>query len=264
MHSFTTPEPPRLRVRVPAGTIAVEAGDTGETTVELEALRNDEATRDALERATVEQQGDRIVVEIGKAGWGFFGRSPQVGVRVRCPHGTSLDCDTASADIVASGRLGDVEVKSASADVLLHHVAGSLSVTSASGDVRVDEVDGDGRVNTVSGDARLGAVRGELAASTVSGDVELGEVHRGAIVQSVSGDQRLRSIRGGEIQLKSVSGDVAVGVLTGTRLFIDASSTSGEVRSELDVGDTPVEGNGSEASLRVKTVSGDVAVTRAV
>jgi DUF4097 and DUF4098 domain-containing protein YvlB len=251
-------------VRAPAGTITVEAGDTGETTVELRPLRDDEATRDAIERATVEQHGDRIVVEIGKAGWGIFGRSPQIAVHVRCPHGTSLDCDTASADIVANGRLGDVEVKSASGDVVLDHVTGTLSAASASGDVRVDELDGDGRVNTVSGDARVGAARGELAANTVSGDVELGELHRSVTVQSVSGDQRLHSIRAGEIQLKSVSGDVAVGVLMGTRLFIDANSTSGDVRSELEVGDAPAEGNGSEASLRVKTVSGDIAVTRTV
>jgi DUF4097 and DUF4098 domain-containing protein YvlB len=251
-------------VRVPAGTITVEAGDIGETTVELRPLRDDEATRDAIERATVEQHGDRIVVEIGKAGWGIFGRSPQIAVDVRCPHGTSLDCETASADVTATGRFGDVEVRSASADVFLGHVAGTVSVATASGDVRIDELDGDGRVTTVSGDARVGAVRGELTTSTVSGDVELGELYQSATVQSVSGDQRLRSIRAGEIQLKSVSGDVAVGVRMGTRLFIDANSTSGDVRSELEVGDAPAEGNGSEASLRVKTVSGDIAVTRTV
>jgi len=264
VHSFHTPEPPRLRVRVPAGTITVEAGDTSETTVELRPLRDDEATLDALERATVEQHGDRIVVEIGKAGWGIFGRSPQIAVQVSCPHGTSLECDTASADLVSSGRLGDVEVKSASADVVLGHVAGTLAVNSASGDVRIDELDGDGRVNTVSGDARIGEAHGELAANTVSGDLELGEAHRDVSAQTVSGDQRLRAIRAGEIKLKSVSGDVSVGVVAGTRLFIDASSTSGEVSSELPVGDSPGEGDDTEAELRVKTVSGDIAVTRAV
>ena len=266
MHSFSTPEPPRLRVRVPAGSVSLDTAESDETTVELEPLRNDEVTREAIERATVEQHGDRIVVEIGKSGgWGFFGRSPQIGVRVRCPHGTSLDCDTASADVAASGRLGDVEVKSASADVFLGHVTGTLSINSASGDVRVDELDGEGRLNTVSGDTRVGAARGvALSANTVSGDVELGELHCDVTVQSVSGDQRLRSIRVGEIQLKSVSGDVAVGVLVGTRLFIDANSTSGDVRSELEVGDKPAEDRGHEASLRVRTVSGDIAVTRAI
>ena len=67
MHSFATPEPPRLRVRVPAGTVSLDTEESNETTVELEALRNDEVTRDAIERATVEQRGDRIVVEIGRA-----------------------------------------------------------------------------------------------------------------------------------------------------------------------------------------------------
>jgi len=264
VHSFQTPEPPLVRVRVPAGLVRVECGDVAETTVELEPLRNDEATRDAIERATVEQRGGEIVVEIGKAGWGFFGRSPRVGVRITGPNGTSLDCDTASADVTGTGRLGDVEVKSASGDVLLGHVGGTLSVNSASGDVRVDRLDGDGRVNTVSGDARIGAAHGELAANTVSGDLELGDLHRNVVAQSVSGDQRLRTVRSGEIKLQSVAGDVAVGVLPGTRLFIDANSMSGDVRSDLEVSDQPVGEGGAEANLRVKTVSGDIAVTRAV
>ena len=253
-----------MRVRVPAGEVTIGCADVGETTVELEALRGDEVTRDAIERATVEQRGGEIVVEIGKAGWGFFGRSPHVGVTVRCPHGTALECNTASADVTATGRLGDAEVKSASGDVVLHHVAGALAVNSASGDVRVERLDGDGRVNTVSGDLRVGSAHGELTANTVSGDLDLVELHRDVVAQSVSGDQRLRSVRSGEIKVQSVSGDVAVGVLAGTRLFIDANSMSGDVRSDLDVGDQPVGEGGAEANLRVKTVSGDIAVTRAV
>jgi len=56
---------------------------------------------------------------------------------------------------------------------------------------------------------------------------------------------------------------VEVGVLVGTRLYIDASSTSGDVRSELDVGNEPAS-DGPEAQLRVKTVSGDIALVRTV
>ena len=264
MHrSFSTPAPPRLRIRLPAGLITIESGEVAETTVELEPLRGDDATRGALEQATIEQRGDEIVVEVEKSGWGLFGRSSaSVGLRVRCPHDSSLDCTTASADVVANGRLGEVTVKTASGDVSLAHV-GPLLVTTASGDVRVQELQGDGRVNTVSGDARIGGVRGELAANSVSGDVELGQVDDDVAVQSVSGDQRLRAIRAGDVKLTSVSGDVEIGVLAGTRLFIDASSTSGDVRSELEVGDEP-EGDGPEARLRVKTVSGDIALTRAL
>jgi DUF4097 and DUF4098 domain-containing protein YvlB len=260
--SFATPVPPRLRVRIAAGLVAIEPADVEETTVELNALRDDDATRDAIERATVEQRGEEIVIEVEKSGWGLFSRSASVEARIRCPHGTSLDCNTASADLVANGRLGDVSVKTASGDVGLAHV-GPLAVTTASGDVRVQELQADGRVNTVSGDMRIGGVRAELAANSVSGDVELGQVDDDVSVQSVSGDQRLRAIRAGAVKLTSVSGDVEVGVLAGTRLFIDASSTSGDVRSELEVGNSP-EGDGPQAELRVKTVSGDIALTRAL
>jgi len=262
LRTFPTPEPPRLRVRVPAGHVTIDPAEVAETTVELEALRDDDATRDAIERATVEQRGDEIVVEIEKSGWGLFSRSAKVGVLIRCPQGASLDCNAASADLLATGLLADVTVRTASGDVVLSHV-GDLAVTSASGDVRVEELQGSGRVNTVSGDTEIRGVRSMLAVNSVSGDVELGRVDEDVSVQSVSGDQRLRSIRAGEIELKSVSGDVAVGVLVGTRLFIDANSTSGDVRSELDVGDKPAEDGGHEASLRVRTVSGDIAVTRA-
>jgi DUF4097 and DUF4098 domain-containing protein YvlB len=260
--SFATPAPPRLRIRLAAGEITIEPSDVDETTIDLEPLRDDEATRDAIERATVEQHGDEIVVEVEKSGWGLFSRSAKVALRVRCPHGTSVDCNTASADISASGRLGDVTVKTASGDVGLAHV-GQLAVTTASGDVRVEELQAGGRINTVSGDTRIGGVRGELSANSVSGDVELGQVDDSVSVQSVSGDQRLRAIRAGDVKLTSVSGDVEVGVLVGTRLFIDASSTSGDVRSELEVGNEPAaEGEGPEAQLRAKTVSGDIAVMR--
>jgi hypothetical protein len=261
LRTFATPEPPRLRVRVPAGYVWIEPTDVSETTVELEALRDDDATRDAIERATVEQRGDEIVVELEKSGWGLFSRSAKVGVRIRCPHDAALDCNTASADVRATGRLRQVAVKTASGDVELAHV-GDLSVTSASGDVRVEELQGGGRVNTVSGDAEIRGVRSSLAANTVSGDVDLGSVDDDVSVQSVSGDQRVRALHVGELKLTSVSGDVEVGVVPGTRLFVDASSTSGEVQSELDVGSEP-EGDGTEASLRVKTVSGDIALVRA-
>ena len=55
-----------------------------------------------------------------------------------------------------------------------------------------------------------------------------------------------------------------IGVRPGTRLHIDANSVSGDVGSELDVKDAPSEApSGSEARLQVKTVSGDIEITRA-
>ena len=109
MHAFDTPGKTRLRVRNAAGLVSVDASETDRTTVELEALRDDDATREAIERATVELNGNEVLVEIGAGGKGFgvgpawisFGRTPQVGIRIRCPEGADLDCTTASADVAA-------------------------------------------------------------------------------------------------------------------------------------------------------------------
>ena len=271
MDAFDTPGKTRLRVKNAAGLISVDPTETGRTTVELEALRNDDATREAIERATVEMNGNEITVEIGVGGKGFgvgpawitFGRTPSVGVRIRCPEDTDLDCATASADVAATGRLGNVELKTASGDIAVEHVT-ALRVQSASGDVRAATVDGEARLQTVSGDVRLGTVTGLASVTLVSGDFSIDDAHTDLSAKTVSGDQRIGSIREGEIKVQSVSGDVRIGVRPGTRLRIDANSTSGDVSSELDVKDTPSEGSsGSEARLAAKTVSGDIEITRA-
>jgi hypothetical protein len=268
---FDTPDKTRLRVKNAAGLISVDPSEDGRTTVELEALRDDDATREAIERATVEMNGNTIAVEIGVGGKGFgvgpawitFGRTPQVGIRIRCPEGTDLDCTTASADVDASRRLGNVELKTASGDMVVEHVTG-LRVQSASGDVRAATVDGEARIQTVSGDVRLGTVTGPVTATLVSGDFTIDDAQTDLSAKTVSGDQRIDAIRQGKITLQAVSGDVRIGVRPGTRLHIDANSVSGDVSSELDVKDAPSEApSGSEAQLQVKTVSGDIEITRA-
>lgn len=271
MYGFDTPDKPRLRVRNAAGSVSVEAAETDRTTVELEALRDDDATREAIQRATVEMSGNEILVEIGTGGKGFgvgpawisFGRTPQVGIRIRCPEGADLDCTSASADVAGTGRLGKVEVKTASGDVFVDHVTG-LRVQSASGDVRGGTVEGEARLQTVSGDVRLGTVTGAVSTTLVSGDFAIEEAHTDLSAKTVSGDQRIGAVRQGEIKLQSVSGDVRVGIRRGTRLHLDVNSTSGDVSSDLEVKDSlPTAASGPEARLQAKTVSGDVEITRA-
>ena len=271
MHAFDTPDKTRLRVKNASGLISVDPSETGRTTVELEALRDDDTTRHAIERATVEMNGNEVTVEVGAGSMGFgvgpawisFGRTPQIRIRIRCPEDTDLECTTASADVATSGRLGNVELKTASGDIVVEHVSG-LRVQSASGDVRAVTVDGEARLQTVSGDVRLGTVTGQVSATLVSGEFAIDDAKRDLSAKTVSGDQRIGAIQEGQISVQSVSGDVRIGVRPGTRLRIDANSTSGDVSSELDVKDTPSEGSsGTEARLAAKTVSGDIEITRA-
>src|SRR5687768_18420479 len=141
MHKFLT-ERAHLRVRNPAGDVQVETADVAETTVELVPLNDSDATRQAIEKASVTARGDDVTVEIeGGRGWsitiGNWGiGSAKVSVRITCPAGSELECDTASADVRATGTLGAARVRTASGDVRLERVEGTLEAKSASGDVQ--------------------------------------------------------------------------------------------------------------------------------
>lgn len=270
MNVFATPGHVRLRVSNASGSVRVEAWDEPSTEVELTALRNDEVTRAAIAEATVEarERGDRteVVVEIAKkGGWGgLLGRGPSVGVSVRCPRGADGEIHTASADVMTTGQFGGVSVKTASGDVSVDTV-GSLSAVTASGDVGAQEIEGTGDVKTASGDVLVRVGHGPLTLNLVSGDVVVNEAKASLSVGTVSGDQEIGSIESGQVKLQSVSGDVKVGVRSGLRLWIDATSVSGSMTSELPM-DEEAGANGSgdpEIELRARTVSGDVRIVRA-
>lgn len=268
MHRFPT-ERARLKVRNPSGDVQVETADVAETTVELVPLNDSESTRQAIEKASVTARGDDVAVEleggrgftISIGNWGFG--SAKVSVRITCPTGSDLDCDTASADVRVTGTLGEARIRTASGDLELDRIQGTLEAKSASGDVRVEHVDGPATTSTVSGDLGIKTAMKGLSAASVSGDVVLGEVYGDLTVGTVSGDLIVRAAGPGEVGLKAVSGDVVVAMRRGLRVKLDVNSVSGSVGSELDVSDAPTRSDGPEANLRVRTVSGDVRITRA-
>ena len=268
MHRFPT-ERARLKVRNPAGDVRVETSDVAETTVELVPLNDSDATREAIEKATVTARGDDVTVELeGGRGWsitiGSWGiGSAKVSVRITCPNGSDLECDTASADVRVTGTLGDARIRTASGDLRLDRVQGQLEAKSASGDLQVEHVEGRATANTVSGDVQIRTAMNGLAVNSVSGDAVLGEVYGDLNAGTVSGDLMVRAAGPGDVGLKAVSGDVVVAMRRGLRLRLDVNSVSGSVGSELDVSDAPTRNDGPEATLRVRTVSGDVRITRA-
>jgi DUF4097 and DUF4098 domain-containing protein YvlB len=238
--SFETPGPIRLDLRVPAGRIEVETTETGTTEVLLDA------PDELLERAVVDLQGDELRVHVPERTGLFlsFGRDDVV-LRVRCPEGSSLQARSASADVEVRGRIQDAFVNSASGDVSVDDASGELSVQTASGDVRIGHA-------------------GRLSVNAVSGDVHVREVDGPVNARNVSGDVRLASVSAGDVDVQAVSGDVEVGVRRGALVHVDASTLSGDTRSELDLGDAPVEQeDGPRVDLRIKTVSGNVALVRA-
>jgi DUF4097 and DUF4098 domain-containing protein YvlB len=267
MPSFDTPGRVALEVSVPAGEVTVRTWDEPRVDVEVTPARNDEESQKAAADTRIEavERGGRHEVVVrapkreGRLGW--LGRGPELDVAIRCPEGSDLELTTQSADLDARGRLGDVEARSASGDATLGDTGG-LSFTTASGDLAAGAVAGALAAKSASGDISVRAVEGGASVSTVSGDVRVGETGDAAAVNTVSGDVELESAGRGA-RVNTVSGDVHVASRAGLALWVDVQSVSGSVTSDLEVGEDAAAGEADPAELRIRTVSGDVRLSRA-
>jgi hypothetical protein len=285
--TFETPGPVQLDVRLGAGEVSLETAAVQETTVVLEPLRDNEATNEAIQMARVEAHergggGHEVVVDVRSRSRGFgFSRGAEVLVRVSCPNETSADVRSGSADVEGRGVFGTVEVETGSGEVEFADVAGDARITAASGDVQIRTVSGDARISSASGDVQIGLVGGEgsinsasvdvmirevggsLEVNSASGDVIVKDAQSSVTVNTASGDQLIGRVAAGSVNLRSASGDLKIGIKEGSRLFVDARSRSGEVSSELEVGDIPPAGDAPLVELRANTMSGDVSIVRA-
>jgi Putative adhesin len=244
-HTFEMPGEARLKVQVGAGEVEVETHAGPEALVRLSPIADDDAGREAVERAKVELHGDELVVQ-ARDKLLSFGGTPEIRVEIRCPEGTHTRIHSGSADIRVRGRLGDTNVHVASGDVELGGVDGRLDVHSASGDLRVDSVRDDARLHSASGELELAHSDAAVEARTASGDVTLGDAG------------------GGPVRVHSASGDVRVGVRAGRRVAVDVRTVSGDASSEIPL-DEPAGGNedGPLVDITVNGVSGDVRIERA-
>jgi hypothetical protein len=270
--TFHTSGGATLVLTIPAGSIGVETIDGNETRVVVEA--DDVKALEDVHVDLVEAGSKRKVMVETTRKSGLLGlldiniAGLQVGsradfrVRVQAPHGSELNAKTASATVRALGRYRAVDVHTASGDIEIEDVDGEATLKTASGDVSIARVGGDLGLVTVSGDASVESVGGALKAQTVSGDLTVREARSFAATKTVSGDQHL-TVEQGQVRTTSVSGDIEIAIRPGSRLDVDASSVSGDMRSELELADLPSIGEGPVVVLRGKTVSGDFRVVRA-
>ncbi|MFY0409880.1 DUF4097 family beta strand repeat-containing protein [Solicola sp. PLA-1-18] len=256
MHTFDTPDPLSLSVRLGAGSVTVTASDTATSTVDL-AAHGDEA-RTLVDRATVEQPGRDLLVDVPRA---RGHRGADLDVTVSVPTGSDVRVATDSADITLTGRLGTVVVSSGSGDVSVEAAAGAAEVTTGSGDVEVGTVDGPVSVRTGSGDLRVRRAAAEAELKSGSGDLTVDDAGGDVVLKSGSGDLTVGRVGASRVQATNASGSVRVGVADDLPAWLDLSTVTGRVTSDLDAAE-PADGE-PYAQVHAKTVSGDVVVARA-
>jgi putative adhesin len=266
VHVFETPGDVSLQVRLPSGRVVVTTADEPRTTVEIVGRRGEDAV-DEIDVTMDERRGEHVIriEQKDRFRWGPIQITwgGDFECRITCPHGANLDLSGGSTDVKVDGELGEVSVRTASGDVRLDTVRAALQVKTASGDVWLDGAGAEASIATVSGDVELGRVAGSLTARTVSGSVKLGAVALALGVSTTSGDVQVGSIGSGDVRVQSVSGDVRIGIGRGTRVWVDATSLSGTLESELGLEDQQGGDEDAAVPLHVKTVSGDVSIVRA-
>jgi len=263
--TFDIDGPAQIEVRLASGEIVVDPTLEGQIEVELTA--HDDESQRLVDDARVELNDGHLIVDVPNKRGGFsfsLGFTRQgITCRIRCPRSSTLAVRSKSADVVARGTLGGLNVSTASGDVEATHVESGVNIKSASGDTRVQEIGGGANVQTASGDIELEIVRGPVNVNSASGDVTIGEAYDNVSANTVSGDQEHGAVMCGKVAAHSVSGDVTIAVRRGSRVYLDCNTVSGDSSSELELSSDAPAGDGPLVEIKAKTVSGDIRITRA-
>lgn len=241
---------PTVEVRLTAGRARVLPADDDQVEVVIESRQAD-AYR-------VEMAGDRVRVE--QPVRGLQGSSEDL-VELRLPPGASLSARTTTAELECHAPLASLSAVLVSGGLRAGRLGGDARVRTASGDVELGDVAGDLMVHSASGDLAGGTVRGAVEVTTASGDVRLAGVGGRLEVRTASGDVRVRRYEGPEVRVRSVSGDLTLGLPTGLDVELSGSTLSGSVRNGF--ADRTDQGEGDRVARRqvrvqLQSVSGDL------
>jgi hypothetical protein len=258
MHEFPHAGPVQLNLRLGGGRLTVIAEERDTVTVDVQPEGGDSSER-AAEQTHVDLTGDQVTVEVPELAGGWVRRSARVRLTCRVPLDSTVQAKLGSADVRCEGRLGGATITTGSGDIYLAEVAGAASVRSGSGNIHIDAARGQLRTETGSGDLDLGWAAGPIYSRAASGDLLIRELAGPGEASTASGDITVNSIRQGRVALSAASGDLKVGVRSGTKVWLDLQAQSGDTRADLNVGRDAPEG-GAQASLEVRTMSGDIHV----
>jgi DUF4097 and DUF4098 domain-containing protein YvlB len=264
MPEFACSGPITVDLRIAGGSVELHADSHDTAVVEVAPYDSSDASREAASQTRVELSGDTLVIAGPEASGWLLRRSPRLRVTASVPAGSSGRLRVASADVSGHGEWTQVKLSTASGDAYFEQVTGDLTVNTASGDVRSSVVGGRLTVKTASGDVSAQQLGGSADVVSASGDVQVDDAGADVSVKTASGDTRIGAVRQGTVRANTVSGDVSVGVVSGTGVWLDLSTLSGKTRSDLNMSG---EGGGEfvpehRLTLQVRTVSGNIEIHR--
>ncbi len=175
------------------------------------------------------------------------------------PPGTHIRAETVGGTITVQGIHGDLTVSTIGGDLKLTDVGRLTSAHTVGGNISIDGATTDGSldVGTIGGDVTLSRITARrVTVGVIGGDITAKAMTcDGADLHSMSGGLEYAGplARNGHYELHTHSGDVRFVPSGGVGFELNASTFSGEVRSDL-----PLQGAraAQERSARVKSLKG--------
>ena len=262
MPEFPVQGPITVVAKLPAGSLQI-AGDPEAKVATVVVEPYDPQDQSAADDTRVEMHGDTLRVEAPDTGraWGLR-RTPRLWVKITLPADSSVQAAVSSAEVTCTGRLAAADLRSSSGNCTLAEVTGPASVGTASGDVRVGAAGGGLKVRGASSNITVDSVAGDTHLRTASGDVKVRRAEGAVRAKTASGNVELAEVGAGEVDVHTASGSVFIGVLAGTGVWLDLNTVSGRTTSDLTVSGGAPAGGGPDLTLRVRTVSGNIALHR--
>ena len=268
-----------------AGDISVTGG--GGDDVRIEAVKRVRHPNEAEAKALLSEieievadRGGRVEVRTEyprRRNW-----SGGVDFTLSVPRDASVALRSVSGTVKVTNINGELRAETVSGDIIMMTAKKLRVAKTVSGDVEISESEADElSLGTVSGDVIVNRLKGSgFDAQSVSGDLRLTDVEIDhASIRSVSGDIDYsgRLARNGRYQFQSHSGDIRVTPADAKGFAIEASTFSGDVRSDyaLTLQTSPansftpgrnrsVRGSFGDAgaTLTLQSFSGDIVIVK--
>jgi hypothetical protein len=245
-NSFDVTVPTRISVTNRSGDVIVGPSDDDVVTVLLSGDKK------AIDGTTIDATPGAVSVRANEDHQGWF--SKRVDVLITAPPGGVLRVRIGSGDVIVQLPMDAVDVNTGSGDIRIEHPLNELRAKVASGSVLIDGVVSDAVVSSASGDIRL-TDADTVVVNTASGSVEIGSVNVETSIRSASGDVKVHAFSGSNLDIKTMSGDVTVGLVEGLEVAATITTMSGDYRNRIEPSGIKAT---RRATLRVKSFSGDV------
>jgi len=160
---------------------------------------------------------------------------------LKVPRNVVLDrIESVSGNIKISGVDGRITARTVSGRVHAVDITGRSTINSVSGNVIAGNIKGDIVAASVSGNVQISQIQGCVQASSVSGSVFIennSPSDNDLIASAVSGSIRFdgRLDPDGQYDIKSHSGTVTLNLPVNSNFVIDASTSTGSIKSDFDI-----------------------------